>query len=336
MKLTPSLVAKLAYRWGTRLARRATHPHGIILMYHRVASPAADPWNICVSPENFAGHMRALAQLADVVPLQELPTSLRKGRRSRPVAAVTFDDGYLDNLLAAKPVLDSLDIPATVFVPTGWIGDSRPMWWDRLSHALLTPETLPASLALSVHGQDFAWQQPEVSRKDGIGRRARMRLHREVWSRMRTLPDDESRQAVVDALVATLNTDETAVAGARPLTRDELRALAAGGRFQVGSHSVNHPTLPSLSGEAKAWEIEESARQFEEILGARPAIFAYPYGDLDDESVGLVREAGYALACSIREDLIWEGDDPYRLPRIAAGNWSAGEFHKRLGWYWLA
>lgn len=280
--------------------------------------------------------MRALSQMADVVPLQELHTSLRKGRRSRPVAAVTFDDGYLDNLLAAKPVLDSLDIPATIFVPTGWIGDPRPMWWDRLSHAMLTPAALPASLAFSAQGHDFSWQQPEVSRKDGVGRRARMRLHFQVWARLRTLPDDESRQAVLDALVAALSTDESPVADARPMTRDELRALAAEGRFEVGSHSVSHPTLPGLSSEAKAWEIKGSARQFEEILGRRPAVFAYPYGDLDGESAELVQEAGYALACSIREDLTWEGDDPYRLPRIDVGNWSAGEFRKRLGWYWLA
>jgi peptidoglycan/xylan/chitin deacetylase (PgdA/CDA1 family) len=336
MKLTPTLVAKLAYRWGTRVARRPMRPHGFILMYHRIASPVVDPWNISVSPENFAGHMQALSDFADVVPLEELPGRLRKGRRSRPVAAVTFDDGYLDNLAAAKPVLDALDLPATIFVPTGWIGDPRPMWWDRLSHALLAPDTLPESLALSAHGQDFSWQAPEVGRNDAAGRRARASLHREVWTRMRKLPDDNARQEVVDALVAMLDTDEGPVADARPLTWDELRDLAAGGRFSVGSHSVSHPTLPGLCSESKAREIEDSARQLEQFFGRRPGTFAYPYGDLDDESVELVRAAGYALACSIREDLMWEGDDPHLLPRIDVGNWSAGEFRKRLGWYWLA
>jgi peptidoglycan/xylan/chitin deacetylase (PgdA/CDA1 family) len=335
MKLTPYVIAKLAYGWAYRLANRPTQPHGFILMYHRVASPVVDPWNISVSPENFAGHMQALSEFADVVPLEELPASLRKGRRSRPVAAVTFDDGYLDNLTNAKPILDALDIPATLFVPTGWIGDPRPMWWDRLAHALLTPEVLPETLTLSTHGQDFSWQAPDVNTQGAAGRRARARVHREVWSRMRTLPDDDARQAVVDALVDILGTDETPVADARPLTRDELRMLAADGRFQVGSHSVTHPTLPDLPSEAKAWEIETSAQQFEHMLGARPRTFAYPYGDLDDESVELVRSSGYTLACSIRQDLVWEGGDPHLLPRIGICNWSVGEFRKRLGWFWL-
>jgi len=335
VKLTPYLVAKLAYRFGTRIAKRSTRPHGFILMYHRVASPTVDPWKISVSPQNFAGHMQALSEMADVVPLQELPANLRKGRRSRPVAAVTFDDGYLDSLVSAKPVLDDLGIPATIFVPTGWIGDLRPMWWDRLAHSLLAPEVLPESLVLSSHGQDFSWQEPEVNRKDAVGRRARARVHRGVWSRMRGLADDDARHAVVDALVSVLGTDEGPVGDARPLNRDELRTLAADGRFEVGSHSVTHPTLPGLPSEAKASEIENSAKQFEEIFGRRPATFAYPYGDLDDESVELVREAGYSLACSTREDLMWKGDDPHLLPRIHVGNWSAGEFRKRLGWYWL-
>lgn len=335
MKLTPFLVAKLAYRFGTRLTKRSTRLHGFILMYHRVASPTVDPWNISVSPENFAGHMRALSETVDVVPLKELPANLRKGRRSRPVAAVTFDDGYLDSLLFAKPVLDEFDIPATIFVPTGWIGDPRPMWWDRLAHALLGPEVLPESLMLSSHGHDFSWREPEVNRKNAAGHRTRARLHREVWSKMRALSDDDARHAVVDELVAILGTDEGPVADARPLNQGELRTLAANGRFEVGSHSVTHPTLPGLPSDAKAWEIEDSARQFENIFDRRPMTFAYPYGDLDHESVELVRESGYSLACSTREDLIWEGDDPHLLPRIAVGNWSAGEFRKRLGWYWL-
>jgi peptidoglycan/xylan/chitin deacetylase (PgdA/CDA1 family) len=127
-------------------------------MYHRVAAPAVDPWNLCVSPQNFAGHMQALSEMADVLPLQDLPANLRSGRRSRAVAAVTFDDAYLDNLTTAKPVLDALNIPATVFVPTGWIGDPRPMWWDRLAHLLLAAEVLPETLEIHAQGEDFSWR----------------------------------------------------------------------------------------------------------------------------------------------------------------------------------
>jgi peptidoglycan/xylan/chitin deacetylase (PgdA/CDA1 family) len=336
MKLAPYAVAKIAYDWSSRMTRRSSHPHGFILMYHRVASPLVDPWKISVSEDNFAEQMRALREIADVVPLEDLPHALRKGRRSKTVAAVTFDDGYLDNLLAAKPVLDTLDIPATVFVPTGWIGNPRPMWWDRLAHALLATEMLPPDVELFADGQDFSWHETAVNGTGLVGRRARSRLHRTVWTKMRKLPDDNARQSLLDALVEILGTDETPVRDYRPMTTEELHRLVANGRISIGSHSVTHPTLPGIDRDAKAWEIETSARQFEEIFGNRPTTFAYPYGDLDEESVQFVRSSGYTVACSTRQDLMWADDDPHLLPRIGVNNWSVGEFRKRLGWFWLA
>lgn len=336
MKMTPIRVASLAKRWCERLVARPYRPHGLILMYHRVAAPNVDPWNLCVSPANFAAHMQALSELAEVVPLQELLVNLRSGRRTRTVAAVTFDDAYLDNLTAAKPVLDSLDIPATLFVPTGWIGDPRPMWWDRLAHALLAADLLPETLEFHAEGQDFTWREPDANKRGSAGKSARSRLHQGIWSAMRKLPNDDSRHAVMDSLVGILGTDETAVADARPMNAAELRDITASGRVSIGSHAVTHPTLPGLGREEKAWEIEQSAEQCRQLFGERPAAFAYPYGDLDVESVELVRASGYSLACSIREDLVWAGDDPLLLPRIAVCNWSPAEFRKRLGWYWLA
>lgn len=335
MKLTPALVAKLAARWSARIVRRRIRPHAVVLMYHRVADLIVDPWNIAVSPRHFAGHMQALSEIAEVVPLEALPEIVRGGVRSTPVAALTFDDAYLDSLTAAKPVLDSLNVPATVFVPTGWIDDPRPMWWDRLAHVMFTAPEVPGRMDLHVGGVDFSWQMPDVARAGPAGRKARAQLHRSIWVRLRTLPNDDARHEVVNALVAALRTDETSVADARPLSAAELRTLAACGRVSIGSHAVTHPSLPGLSREAKAWEIGHSAEQCEQLTGRRPSTFAYPFGDLDDESVELVRDAGYSLACSTREDLYWDGDDVFVLPRVAVGNWSPREFRQRMSWYWL-
>jgi peptidoglycan/xylan/chitin deacetylase (PgdA/CDA1 family) len=321
---------------GARRIRRPRRPHGLILMYHRVADMIADPWNIAVSPANFAGHMEALADFADVVPLTGLPAQLRRGRRSRAAVAVTFDDGYVDNLIHAKPVLDSLDAPATVFVPTGWVGDPRPLWWERLSHAVFAGGPLPEAQDFLHEGVDFSWRDPALGAADRAGQQARSRIHRALWTRMRQLPDDDARHRMLDALTVLLGTDEAPIADARVMTAEEVRRLARDGRVDIGSHSVTHPTLPALTREQKAWEIERSADECRELVGRRPTTFAYPYGDVDAECVEIARDAGYEVACSIREDLVWAGDDPHLLPRIAVGNWSAAEFRVRLTRYWLA
>ena len=66
--------------------------------------------------------------------------------------ALTFDDGYADNLINAKPLLERYGIPATVFVASGYVGAKDPFWWDRLQHVFLEPGVLPRKLGIAVNG----------------------------------------------------------------------------------------------------------------------------------------------------------------------------------------
>jgi peptidoglycan/xylan/chitin deacetylase (PgdA/CDA1 family) len=103
--------------------------HGVrILGYHRVAE-GRDA--LCVSPADFAAQMQAVARL-DAEPIR-LDAAL--DLLARPVAgryvAVTFDDGYHDNLTAGVPILERHGIPATIFVPSAIIDGARPFGWYR-------------------------------------------------------------------------------------------------------------------------------------------------------------------------------------------------------------
>lgn len=334
MKLTPLRAARLAARWGLRGMRRARRAHGLILMYHRVADARLDPWNICVSPGNFREQMRALTAMADPVALEYLPQALRRGRGPRPVVAVTFDDGYLDNLTTARPILDEYNVPATVFVATGLTGSGRAYWWDRLADALLLTDRLPERIVLSALAADFVWQDSALSDSGAAGRQARQRLHIQLWSHLRLLADDH-REAALDELVRLPGISAGGDPSARPMDADELRQLAADGRVSIGAHTLTHPVLPALSREQKVRQVELCAAQCQELVGETPRLFAYPYGDFDAETVDVVRAAGYTMACSTREELVWQGDDPLLLPRIAVGNWSGDAFRRRLAWYWL-
>ena len=71
---------------------------------------------------------------------------------------VTFDDGYVDNLNYAKPLLEHFNVPATVYLVTEALIEGRNFWWDELEWALLQPETLPDWLTLSVKGSKYEWQ----------------------------------------------------------------------------------------------------------------------------------------------------------------------------------
>ena len=106
-------------KYVSRAVMRRRRPHGLILSYHRIAAPSWDPWDLCVSPEHFEKQLEVLAHRAELVPLSDLASQLRAGRRGRPVVALTFDDGYADNLHVAQPLLERYGAPATVFIATG-------------------------------------------------------------------------------------------------------------------------------------------------------------------------------------------------------------------------
>lgn len=94
-----------------------------ILMYHRVDDlPKYD--QLAVSTARFREQMRILASTRRVVSLETAVEMLRRGQ-SEPVVAITFDDGYLDNLHNALPVLREFSLPATIFVTTEFCDQSR-------------------------------------------------------------------------------------------------------------------------------------------------------------------------------------------------------------------
>jgi peptidoglycan/xylan/chitin deacetylase (PgdA/CDA1 family) len=66
---------------------------------------------------------------------------LESGRLPANAAAVTFDDGYADNLKAAKPRLQRAGAPATVFIATGYVGERREFWWDELARIILESDS---------------------------------------------------------------------------------------------------------------------------------------------------------------------------------------------------
>jgi peptidoglycan/xylan/chitin deacetylase (PgdA/CDA1 family) len=100
----------------------------MVLVYHRVAETREDPYGQAVRPETFASHLEALSREHPVVPLSELVG----GRRFADGAvAVTFDDGYEDNLSQALPIAGT--VPLTVFVTVEPVLDGRPFWWDEIA-----------------------------------------------------------------------------------------------------------------------------------------------------------------------------------------------------------
>lgn len=91
-----------------------------VIVYHTISSPEVSlPSKIDISPEKFESHLAWLAKRAErVVTLPELLSAPADAN----LFAITFDDGFQDNLTVALPLLEKYNLPMTLFAVAGFIG----------------------------------------------------------------------------------------------------------------------------------------------------------------------------------------------------------------------
>src|SRR3989344_7169223 len=118
---------------------------GYIVLYHRVADVKDDPHQLCVSLENFREQIKFLKENFRVIPLVQLVMEVRTKKLKNKTVAITFDDGYADNLHSALPILQELNVPATIFLTAGYMGSNRPFYWDAPEGADLNERTISES-----------------------------------------------------------------------------------------------------------------------------------------------------------------------------------------------
>ncbi len=314
--------------WADRLRRGVRRllagPEPAILMYHRVADPRDDPWGLAVSPVNFAAHMRALRRLRQSVSLDEMAQRLANGTLDKRMVAVTFDDAYRDVLTNAKPILQDLGIPATVFVVTDKIGDERGFWWDRLATAVMgggLPERLPPLSFLGATEWKAADQARELEDRDA--------LHLRLWEVIRLLPPEKRETATDEVCSAFVGT----VSDPAPImTEGELGELTAGGLMGIGAHTMTHPSLPSLPEADQREEIAGSKQRLETIIGQPVRRLAYPFGDYDERSIAIAQDLEFEYAVSVEAGPVRDPAARFRLPRHDIKNWTGEEFAHRLRW----
>jgi peptidoglycan/xylan/chitin deacetylase (PgdA/CDA1 family) len=316
-----------------RASRHSIAP--AILMYHRIAVERYDPWRMCVSPARFGEQLEALQRAARVVPLRELQRRMVDGSAEPGSVAITFDDGYADNLLAGLPLLARHAAPATLFVATGYLGGEREFWWDELERLLIEPGDLPKTVTLELSdgplrldlGSTLYAGAERVARR--IARRrsasappsARVAAFRAAWERLQRLPHAE-RWGALEALRVATRRAPGPRASRRQLTEDELLRLASDGLVEIGAHTVTHPALSLLSSAEQREEILGSVATLDQLLGTRVRGFSYPHGRSTEETECIARDAGLEYACasgpvaprSTRRTPA--RPDPFALPRV--------------------
>ncbi len=290
----------------------------IILMYHRVIDVNYDPYRITVSPRNFRIHMGCLKKNYNIISLDELVSRLKQGRAPKRSIVLTFDDGYVDNSLYARPILEELQIPATFFIATANINTDKAFWCDRLSRVFHPKQKLPLKIPLfnctvsnSCKRKKAFWGIYQVLKSSSPHIIEKIVTYLEQWAKLGEVKDRSCRV----------------------MNEKDIRELADNGLFHIGVHTHYHSNLSSQAASLQRREIQHSKQILESITNNPMKYFSYPYGSKDNytvQTVRILKKSGFEAACSAYPGVVGKDTDRYELPRCWIGNWDLAGFKKAI------
>lgn len=292
-----------------RRAAQALSPAGpnaclSILIFHRVLSQPDALFPLEPDIFRFDEILAWVCQWFNVLPLDQAVSQLTRGTLPARAAAITFDDGYADNVSNALPILLRHGATATFFVATGFL-DGGCMWNDALIEALR--RSPKKEIDLRDAGLGLFPIETWAQKRQAID---------QLLGRIKYLAPDQRRQTV-ESIVGIA---QVRLPGSLMMRSEQVRHMRNAG-MQIGAHTCSHPILQQAT-DAQCWsEIMTSKAVLESLLDEPVSLFAYPNGkpdvDYSARHVAMVKEAGFVAALSTAPGVVWQMSDPYQLPRFA-------------------
>lgn len=266
------LVFGVAERSGAGRAARWLHRRDLrIVTYHGVDAAHDDVVNydrLQTDPDLFRRQVEALARRYRVRPLGELMAETEEGAPwPERTLAITFDDGYRNNLEVAAPLLRQIGVPATFFVAHDYLAGRDYPWWYELRAALA------GTSRADVEAPEGTARMPLRTVGDRVHAAQR-------WEGALVRAPVVVRRPRLAALLALL--------GQLPehpyplMTPVEARRLAAGG-FELGTHTVRHLSCRHEAPEEVLADLEQSMHELVALGVQRPPVLAYPYGHVPED-----------------------------------------------------
>lgn len=289
------LLSKMLISSGINYLYRKTFFTGIgVLMYHGVVKDDDDIANgnwLQVRESEFRRQMEHLKEYYDVVPLHH-PIH---GSGKKPLVAITFDDGYVNNYNVAYPILKELELPATIFLVTNLIDSDHIMWYDKLTIAL---HNKLSTRLLEHYINVFKENHPSV-----IDEKVMKHLN-EYW-KIKYEPSKKDLETY------------------GYLSMDNIKEMDDSDLISFGSHTHNHEIVTKLSDYEFTLTVLQSIDFLKDkkINNISP-IFCYPNGWYEQRHVNILDKGFHEIEGAVTtENKKWGflKDSLYEIPRIGIG-----------------
>jgi len=283
-----------------------------ILRYHAVVDPRSCDYaspGICISPRDFEKHVRYFARRYRILSLDEVVDTIRAGKQlPRNAVVFTFDDGYVDNFVAAE-ILRRYNASGVFYLTVNCIDRVEPFWLFEVNYMIL--KSKKPLLRLQAHDRQIELSLTDSTQKNLAIRevvkiiKSNNRVVREtVREQMRQQLADENYRAAADRVM---------------LTWEQVRQMLQNGMI-IGGHTLTHLNLPNADPHDAQDEIISCRAALEKKLGIPIRHFSVPnsgpYPYYNDAIKQMVAASGFVSTVTSAHGFVDAKSDLLELRRI--------------------
>lgn len=295
----------------------------LVLYYHKIYDLKRD-WNgLAVKPETFKKQMEFIKNNYTVLKGDD-----DWSKCNEDAIVVTFDDGFEDNYLNALPILEEVGIPATFFISTGNINTNHETWCNELVWIIFESTRIKEKFVTDSTAVQFEYETDNVYK--------RTELYRILRTILMRVSNDDRNKIMQDLKIWGNVSNREVRTSHRMLSQEQIKQMACSKYVTIGAHTVNHPSLGMLEYDEQMYEILESKKELESIIGKRIELFSYPFGgqsNFSKDTIRILQEVGFTKAMTTMPAIVGAGFDSYQIPRMGVKECSLDTFKKNIEFY---
>ena len=267
-----------------------------------------------INQDIFLDSMRELRKFGNPLSMNEINYYCSNKLPAPPNSfAITFDDGFENNLSIAAPILDELSIPCMIYLTTKFVDENSMSWTDKIEYAVEESHLKKIIEPFKNISFDLNNTQEKISFLNEV---------RKIVKNNNSIEPNQYADNLCKALKIEINDIDKENQLDKKISWSQIKMLKNSELIDFGGHSHTHSILSFLNEEQLNYEIKESLKLLKEKGDCITKHYSYPEGLQNCYSknvISVLRENGIRCCPTAIEGLNNEKTNPFELKRILVG-----------------